>query len=106
MDLLSQITHNQSPIIRGFGIGVDNEFMKVDARRLDAPKIVYANSKIVTPAKGVWAGENMQFLMPNTGVQYSILCTNVRTRRNELEEFAKMVRIRKPNHLHRIICFI
>lgn len=34
MDLLGQIAHNRSPVIRGFGLGIDADFVKVPARQL------------------------------------------------------------------------
>lgn len=34
MDLLNQITHNQSPVIRGFNLSVESDFIKVPARQL------------------------------------------------------------------------
>lgn len=34
MNLLRQITHNQSPVIQGFGLNVDGDFIKVPARQL------------------------------------------------------------------------
>lgn len=34
MKLLSQITHNQSPVIRGFGLSIDGDFTKVPVRQL------------------------------------------------------------------------
>lgn len=34
MNLLRQITHNQSPVIRGFGLGIEGEFTTVPARQL------------------------------------------------------------------------
>lgn len=34
MNLLRQITHNQSPVIRGFGLSIDGDFTKVQPRLL------------------------------------------------------------------------
>lgn len=34
MALLQKITHNQSPVIRGFGLSIDGDFTKVPARLL------------------------------------------------------------------------
>lgn len=34
MALLEKITHNESPVIRGFGLSIDTEFAKVPARLL------------------------------------------------------------------------
>lgn len=90
MDLLRQIKHNNSSTIQGFGLGIETEFTKVPARLLDAPNIQYGN-KIVTPSKGVWRGESMQFLFPEEATAWSILNTNYRTRMNELQELAQMV---------------
>lgn len=87
-----QITHNQSPIIKGFGLQVDKDFAKVPARQLDPPTLLYGGNRTIVPQKGVWRGENMQFLMPTNGVRWAILNTNQRTRHNELEDLAKMVR--------------
>lgn len=91
MELLRQITHNESPIIRGFGLQVDKDFAKVPVRQLDAPNLIYGGNRTVKPDKGVWRGENMQFLMPQTGVEWAILNTNYRTKHNELEDLARMV---------------
>lgn len=59
----------------------------------DAPKLEYANRRICVPSRGVWRGEDMQFLAPKSGMQYSILNTNYRTGRNELNDLARMVSI-------------
>lgn len=39
MNLLRQITHNQSPVIRGFGLGIEGEFTKVPARQLGTTRL-------------------------------------------------------------------
>lgn len=93
MNLINQIGHNQSPTIKGFGLSLDEKFVKVQARLLDAPKIEYAKGT-VQPQKGAWRGENMEFLIPmgtNTcKITWGILNTNSRTSEN-INEFAKMV---------------
>lgn len=94
MNLINQIHHNQSPTIKGFGLSLDEKFVKVPARLLDAPKIQYANGT-VQPQKGAWRGENMKFLDPmgtNTcKIKWGILNTNYRTNDIEIKEFASMV---------------
>lgn len=91
MNLLNQIRHNESQTIRGFGLGIDENFVKVPARQLYPPVIQYGNSTL-KPSKGVWRGENMKFLMPqNMPTEWSILNTNMRTRQNELDDLARMV---------------
>lgn len=92
MDLLNQIRHNQSSIIKGFGLSVGTDFTKAPARLLDAPNIQYGN-KMITPSRGVWRGENMLFLRPESGkVQWAILNTHNRTSQRDLEEFGNNVR--------------
>lgn len=59
----------------------------------DAPKLEYADRRTVVPSRGVWRGEDYKFLVPKIGMQYSILNTNGRTGRNELEDLAEMVSI-------------
>lgn len=60
---------------------------------LDPPKLEYGNRRTLVPSRGVWRGEEMQFLSPQPGMKYSILNTNHRTMRNELNELAGMVSI-------------
>lgn len=88
MELLDQIKHNQSPIIRGFGLELDTKFAKVQARCLDAPKILYAGNKLVDVKNGVWRGEGMPFLIPESANKWAILNANQRTRNNELQDLA------------------
>lgn len=57
----------------------------------DPPKLEYGNRRTIVPRAGVWRAEEMPFLMPQTGMQYTILNTNARTQRNELEDLARMV---------------
>lgn len=91
MKLLGKIQHNKSNIIKDFGVALDTQFAKVDARCLQAPKIQYANNSFINVVNGVWRGEGMQFLVPETANKWAILNANQRTRRNELEELSKMV---------------
>lgn len=91
MKLVNTIQHNKSKIIQDFGVVLDAQFAKVDARCLQAPKIQYANNRSIDVMNGVWRGEGMQFLMPETANKWAILNANQRTRRNELEELSKMV---------------
>lgn len=57
----------------------------------DAPKLEYGNNRIITPSRGVWRGEDLRFLDPMPGIKWSIMSTNYRTQRRELEELAGMV---------------
>lgn len=94
MDLINQIKHNQSPIIKGFGLSLGTDFVKVPPRLLDPPKIQYKN-KTLQPQKGVWRGEGMEFLVPKyTATKWGILNTNFRTQQNELNDLAGQVSTR------------
>lgn len=92
MDLLNKIKHNQSPIIRGFGLELDTNFAKVPARCLDAPKIQYSGNRLVEVKNGVWRGEGMPFLIPESANKWAILNANQRTRNDELQDLARIVR--------------
>lgn len=91
MKLVTQIAHNQSPIIRGFGLQVDMKFAEVPARCLDPPRIQYDKNKLVDVRNGVWHGEGMPFLIPESANKWAILNTNNRTRTNELQDLALAV---------------
>lgn len=101
MQLVNQISHNRSPIIRGFGLEVDMNFAKVNARCLMAPKIQYAQNKSAEVRNGVWRGEGMPFLIAESANKWAILNTNQRTRSNELQELAgSLLRVSKPTNLN------
>lgn len=91
MELLNKVQHNQSPIIRGFGLELDTNFAKVPARCLNAPKIQYSGNKLVEVKNGVWRGEGMPFLIPESANKWAILNANQRTKNNELQELAEIV---------------
>lgn len=88
MGLLDKLKHNQSPIIRGFGLELDTNFAKVQARCLDAPKIMYSGNRLVEVKNGVWRGESMPFLIPQSANKWAILSANPRTRKHELDDLA------------------
>jgi len=92
MQLVNEISHNRSPIIRGFGLEVDMNFAKVQARCLIAPRIQYAQNKSVEVTNGVWRGEGMPFLLPESANKWAILNANPRTRNIELQELSDSVR--------------
>lgn len=96
---MNQIRHNQSSTVRGFGLQVDANFAKVPARLLDPPAIQYKNRKI-TPSRGVWRGENMEFLMPEAANEWGILNTNFRTKQNELNDLAGMVKLNELKYIN------
>lgn len=95
LDLINQIKHNQSPTIKGFGLSLGTDFVKVSARLLDPPKIQYGKNISLQPKRGVWTGEGKEFLVPKyTPTKWGILNTNFRTQQNELNDLAGQVSTR------------
>jgi eukaryotic translation initiation factor 2C len=48
------LKYDQNPYIASFGMQVDPELMKIDARILTAPTVIYRNSKVPDSQSGVW----------------------------------------------------
>ncbi|KAJ6644540.1 Protein argonaute-2 [Pseudolycoriella hygida] len=76
MKLLKDIKHNQSPIVRSFGLELDMNFATVPARCLQAPKIEYDNNEFVSVNKGVWHPEGKRFLITKSMKKWGIICVN------------------------------
>ncbi|XP_055692716.1 protein argonaute-2 [Lutzomyia longipalpis] len=87
LNILRKANFDASPIVRDFGIGVGNEFVDVDARILNAPKLEYANKKEVLPNKGVWY--NDKFIVPTTIDSWAILVLQFRPDMFAIDTFAK-----------------
>lgn len=92
MELIDQVKHNQSPIVRGFGLEIDANFAKVQARCLNAPKIVYGKNNVVNVRNGVWNGQGMPFFIPESANKWAILNLSNRTKNDQLQDLARMVR--------------
>lgn len=94
MDMLNQISHNQSPTLQHFGITVGNNFANAPARILDAPSLEYGNGKTVRPAKGQWRIDNLQFWQVNPKQQkYAILILDKYANDNSVRDFCNAVSI-------------
>uniref|UniRef100_A0AAG5DU07 Argonaute 2 n=1 Tax=Anopheles atroparvus TaxID=41427 RepID=A0AAG5DU07_ANOAO len=96
MDLVSQVNYARCPTILDFGIGVGNEFEKVEARIIDAPSIQYANQQTVKPARGVWRAEGKPFLEPSTSlskqpIRWRILNLDQQTNESTISTFGNML---------------
>lgn len=101
MDVTSQVKHNESATIQGFGIEVQDKFIEIgstdsigSARKLDPPTLQYKNSTIV-PTNGEWNPPNMKFLMtqpaPKSGVQWGLLNADWSTNRGAIIHMFKKV---------------
>lgn len=89
--LLNMIRHNDSPIIQNFGVQLDMKFVNVSARLLDPPLIHYGDNKTQIVKNGVWRGEGMPFLLPQSANKWAILNANPRTRKNEIDDLESAV---------------
>lgn len=96
MSLITQLKVNQSRMVKGFGLEIDDKFSEVNARILDPPSLKYGNNRVLTPVNGVWRGEQIPFLQPVTGkpkITWGVLVFDSRVRRSEVETFCAMVYI-------------
>lgn len=93
LDLLKQLRPNQSATVQQFGLQLSDKFTEVKARIMDPPKLQYGNNKVITPAQGVWRGENLPFLQPvnATQITWGVLNLDGRTQRSAIEQFCQMV---------------
>ncbi|GFG40952.1 hypothetical protein Cfor_04697, partial [Coptotermes formosanus] len=57
MDMLRAVSFNDDPCVQEFEISVGDQFEKVEARILDAPRLAY-NGKFADPDHGVWRPSN------------------------------------------------
>lgn len=89
MDMINNIRHNDSTIIKGFGIDINNQFTKVPARQLNAPAIEYANRRTENVVNGVWKIDRQEFLQPQSPLKYACINLNFRTADSEVFELCK-----------------
>uniref|UniRef100_A0A6P4FCJ8 Protein argonaute-2-like n=1 Tax=Drosophila rhopaloa TaxID=1041015 RepID=A0A6P4FCJ8_DRORH len=62
MHLLKFFEHNNDPTISRFGIKIAADFMMVNTRTLDAPRVEYHGKKWCAVRNGSWRMDNMNFL--------------------------------------------
>lgn len=87
----SPFQHNRDPTIRAFGVEIDcNNFLEVDARIINAPRLQYGNNKLIDVAKGSWRAENVEYIQPSDLIKWAILLTDPRQENNG-RKFGDMV---------------
>ncbi|XP_034658418.1 protein argonaute-2 isoform X3 [Drosophila subobscura] len=62
--LLQYFKHNLDPTISRFGIRLDNDFIVVHTRTLNAPQVEYKNNNLASVRNGSWRMDRMQFFDP------------------------------------------
>lgn len=97
MEMINKIQHNNSSTIKGFGIGVGNEFTKVPARQLTAPVIEYADKKTENVVNGVWKIDRQKFVQPQCALKYACLNLNFRTPDSEAFDLCKQLSLHGRN---------
>jgi eukaryotic translation initiation factor 2C len=79
------------PVIKQFGLSVDDKFAQTDARILDEPSLEYAGSKSVKPKSGVWQlRANEQFNTAKTISKWSVICL-ARVDHSVIQTFGQLV---------------
>lgn len=105
MDILRYFNHNDSPIIRAFGIQIGSNFIKVPSRNLPAPYMEYLNGQTVTTNRGAWRMDRLKFLecsKPQGGAGHKwciIYEQNSRMSIKDLIDFKNNVRRMNVNNL-------
>ncbi|XP_033242006.1 protein argonaute-2-like [Drosophila miranda] len=62
--LLEYFKHNLDPTISHFGIRLENDFIVVNTRTLNAPQVEYKNNNLASVRNGSWRMDRMQFYDP------------------------------------------
>lgn len=88
MDNVRKANYNADPCVKEFGISVNQDFTKVQARVLDPPTIKY-QKRAAMVQKGVWRADS--FCTSNELSKWAIVGLDVRTRPEALHEFGKMM---------------
>lgn len=89
-DLLRRIDYKSDPTIMGFGIDIDKNFQKTDARVIDPPSLLYSGNMSVTPQRGVWAEKNF-IEVDNTRIKWCILNCDNRTTLQTIDGFKRLI---------------
>lgn len=83
MELLAYFEHNTNQIIRGFGLTISSDFIKVPMRMLPSPYMEYLQGQTVTTMRGAWRMDDKKFLIcskPPSGHKWAILYEESRGR--------------------------
>lgn len=85
---MHNINHNESNILKTFGIKIEKNFLNIDSRILDPPTIVYQNCS-VTPSRGSWMDGRMAstFIVPENLKNWAILVIG----RGNIRDFGNQV---------------
>ncbi|KAF6204633.1 hypothetical protein GE061_018793 [Apolygus lucorum] len=87
IDSMINVKFENDPHIREFGLTVAKEFLKVDARVLNAPSVHYANRRSVPVNKGVWMSSS--FIRPGSLSNWVIYCCERRVRPGDLDNLER-----------------
>ncbi|KAH8327411.1 hypothetical protein KR074_011058, partial [Drosophila pseudoananassae] len=96
MHLLEFFKHNLDPTISRFGIRINNDFIVVHTRTLNAPQLEYKDNRWASPRNGSWRMDNLKFLEPKSkSHKWAILYYGGDPRRqmhfNQVSEFERMM---------------
>ena len=87
LNTMTQLNHNSDPVCRDFGITVDRNPIKVNARVLPTPTIEYSNNNKAKPSGGSWRANGK---CNKAGILDAwVVVVDARMRRPEVETFVK-----------------
>lgn len=91
MELVRQIGYNDAPVIKEFGLKIDDKFAEVPARILQPPNIEYGDNKFVRPDKGVWWRNDNIYLKPQMAPVWGVLNIDRRTDMYKINDLCQKV---------------
>ncbi|XP_023316533.1 protein argonaute-2 isoform X2 [Trichogramma pretiosum] len=94
------IYNSNDDAMKQFGIQLDKEFAKVDARLLKAPILLYGNNRKAYPSRGVWKPEKFRVpgsLQAAKTKHWSIINADKWVKSNDLFDLAKAIKTEAGN---------
>ncbi|KAF4520737.1 Argonaute-2 [Ephemera danica] len=91
MDGFRKLGINNNPSMKEFGIQVSERMEQVDARVLEAPNLVYNESRIARVNRGVWSATNT-FYAPAGARNWAILNLERYTRDEQIRSFVGLLK--------------
>ncbi|XP_050439319.1 protein argonaute-2-like [Adelges cooleyi] len=84
---IRDIKYNQDPVLKEFGIEIQEKFATVPARVLDQPTLSYHAQKEIKPRGGVWRAD--RFRESVTLNRWVVLNLDSRTRMDKIQDFER-----------------
>lgn len=79
------------PYLDHFGIRVSDEPLKLSARVLPAPEVVYKDDRLAVPRNGAWELQNNKFYRPASMTCWTIVNTSQYCSQRDIDKFVSML---------------